>query len=166
MDKNEVRKALCLLSSGDVEFRRKSITPAAIVLLAGVACIIGNTLISDNVELSGIKSGLMATGITLAAFGALMLAIRVAGATDLHHRSSNQRIKLETRFFPRESRGALMEAIDRGDVGALLGMKESHVAQLTLVVARTPDDSYLAVQAFEYAELEDKPLSEPKVLRA
>ena len=44
-------------------------------------------------------------------------------------------------------------------IGGLLGLARANVPALTVALYRTPDNSFAAMQAFEYADLEYKPLT-------
>ena len=57
----------------------------------------------------------------------------------------------------------VMQAVSDGDAERLLGMKRAQVPALTVALYRTPGNRFAAMQAFEYADLEYKPLTELKI---
>lgn len=65
--------------------------------------------------------------------------------------------------FDRGIRSDVMQAVSDGDAERLLGMKRAQVPALTVALYRTPGNRFAAMQAFEYADLEYKPLTELKI---
>ena len=50
-----------------------------------------------------------------------------------------------------------------GNVERLLAMPHARVPAVSVAMCRTPDNRFAAMQAFEYADLEYKPLTELKI---
>ena len=50
-----------------------------------------------------------------------------------------------------------------GNVERLLAMPHARVPAVSVAMYRTPDNRFAAMQAFEYADLEYKPLTELKI---
>ena len=53
----------------------------------------------------------------------------------------------------------MVQSVEDGAVDRLLGLTRANVPALTVALYRTPDNSFAAMQAFEYADLEYKPLT-------
>ena len=62
-------------------------------------------------------------------------------------------------YFDRGIRSDVMQAVSDGDAERLLGMKRAQVPALTVALYRTPGNRFAAMQAFEYADLEYRPLT-------
>lgn len=56
--------------------------------------------------------------------------------------------------------------IASGDVVRLLALPRSEVPALAVALYRTPDNRFAAMQAFEYAELEYRPLTGLRIVGA
>ena len=62
-------------------------------------------------------------------------------------------------YFDRGIRSDVMQAVSDGDAERLFGMKRAQVPALTVALYRTPGNRFAAMQAFEYADLEYRPLT-------
>ena len=79
------------------------------------------------------------------------------------HREERCFLLYEELYFDRGIRSDVMQAVSDGDAERLFGMKRAQVPALTVALYRTPGNRFAAMQAFEYADLEYKPLTELKI---
>ena len=77
------------------------------------------------------------------------------------HREERCFLLYEELYFDRGIRSDVMQAVSDGDAERLLGMKRAQVPALT--VAPTALATASPPQAFEYADLEYKPLTDLKI---
>ena len=57
----------------------------------------------------------------------------------------------------------MVALVAEGNVERLLAMPHARVPAVSVAMYRTPDNRFAAMQAFEYADLEYKPLTELKI---
>ena len=57
-----------------------------------------------------------------------------------------------------------MDLIAEGDVQRLIAMPHAQVPAISVAVYRTPDNRFAAMQAFEYTDLEYRPLTRLQIV--
>ena len=68
-------------------------------------------------------------------------------------------------MFDESRRRQVLEAVAAGDAGALLAIPRRTVSSVSVLFYSTPDGSFVAMQPFEYVDLEYRPLGDIKVVR-
>lgn len=160
MDKTKICEALYALPGEVVVRRRKSLAVPAVVLLAGAAMIVANEVYAAALT-NNVSSALVFAGGILALAGLVLLAARVFGSEGApYYRGGRCFLRYDACCFGRSERDEVMRRVAAGDVRHLLEMPRSRVPAVTVAVYRTPDNRFAAMQAFEYADLEYKPLTD------
>lgn len=164
MDKNKICEAMYALPGDVVVKRRKSPVFPLALLLAGVAMIVLNNRYGAELT-NNMRSALVFIGGTLALAGLIASAAKIFGTGGVpYHRGGHCYLRYEELYFERGSRGEVMQSVADGAVERLLGMGHAKVPALTVALYRTPDNRFAALQAFEYDDLEYKPLTELKIV--
>ena len=150
MDRNKICEAMYALPGGVVVKRRKSQLRAAVLFIAGVALVVVNNMRSAIVFIGGL----------LILSGMVMAAIQLFGSGGVpFHKDKHCYLVFEELYFDRGVRADVVQSVENGAVDRLLGLARANVPALTVALYRTPDNSFAAMQAFEYADLEYKPLT-------
>lgn len=166
MNKNELAERLYALPDGIVIKGRKSLLPPALLMAAGIALFIVNGLLPAAAEYGDAKSALVLFGGVIFAGGTVSLLVRLFGdsGVPLYGEKRVPLIWTERRYAKSEA-SAVADCLTRGDWARLRAIEQSDVASVRLVAYRTADDAFVACQAFEYVELEERPLTELHVVR-
>ena len=164
MDKNKICEALYALPAGVVVKRRKPMLLPAVLFLAGAALIVVNNIYGAGLT-NNLRSAMVFTGGILAVAGMIAAAAQTFGSGGVpFHREIRSYLRYEELYFDRGARGEVMQSVEDGAVERLLGMEHAQVPAVAVAVYRTPDNRFAAMQAFEYAELEYKPLTRLKIV--
>ena len=110
----------------------------------------------------GMKYALLSAiiGGLLILSGMVMAAIQLFGSGGVpFHKDKHCYLVFEELYFDRGVRADVVQSVEDGAVDRLLGLARANVPALTVALYRTPDNSFAAMQAFEYADLEYKPLT-------
>ena len=162
MDKNKICEALYALPGNIVVKRRKFQLLPAVLFVAGAAMIVVNNMYGADLT-NNLRSSIVFIGGILVVAGMIMAAAQMFGSGGPFHREERCFLLYEELYFDRGIRSDVMQAVSDGDVERLLGMKRAQVPALTVALYRTPGNRFAAMQAFEYADLEYKPLTELKI---
>ncbi|MEG2613149.1 MAG: hypothetical protein RR971_06640, partial [Alistipes sp.] len=93
--------------------------------------------------------------------------VRMFGnSSEPYHRPSKCALQYEELYFDHKLWRDVVECVNGGDVARLRSMTHSQVPAVAVAMYTTPNGAFAAVQAFEYAELEYRPLSELKVVNS
>ncbi|WP_295915603.1 hypothetical protein [uncultured Alistipes sp.] len=164
MDKNKICEALYALPGGVVVKRRKSMVVPAVLFVVGAAMIVVNNIYGAELT-NNLRSAVVFTGGILAIAGMIAAAAQTFGSGGVpFHKENRSYLLYEELYFDRGVRSEVMQSVDEGAVEQLLGMKHAQVPAVAVAVYRTPDNRFAAMQAFEYAELEYKPLTRLKIV--
>lgn len=164
MDKNKICEALYALPGGVVVKRRKSMAVPAVLFVVGAAMIVVNNIYGTELT-NNLRSAVVFTGGILAIAGMIAAAAQTFGSGGVpFHKENRSYLLYEELYFDRGVRSEVMQSVDEGAVEQLLGMKHAQVPAVAVAVYRTPDNRFAAMQAFEYAELEYKPLTRLKIV--
>ena len=165
MDKVKFCEAL-YASQGDVVVRRrKSAVVPAIVLAAGAAMLAINAFLPKDADLGDVKSILVLAGGIVAIVGIIMLAARMMGSGVPYYRPGHTYLREQLLMFDGSQRTKVLEAVQSGDWKGLLSLPRRNISAVSVLFYATPDGSFVAMQPFEYAELEYRPLCEMKIVR-
>lgn len=163
MYKNKICEALYALPGNIVVKRRKFQLLPAVLFVAGAAMIVVNNMYGADLT-NNLRSSIVFIGGILVVAGMIMAAAQMFGSGGApFHREERCFLLYEELYFDRGIRSDVMQAVSDGDAERLLGMKRAQVPALTVALYRTPGNRFAAMQAFEYADLEYKPLTELKI---
>lgn len=164
MDKHKICEAIYALPGSPVVKRRRSLSIPVALFAAGIAMIALNNLYGAQWT-NNIRSALVFTGGVLALAGAAMSAVRLFGGSGVpYHCGCGSPLLCEELHFDREQRDDVAATVSGGDVHRLLALRRSEVPALTVVLYRTSDNRFAAMQAFEYADLEYRPVTALKIV--
>ena len=159
MDRNKICEAMYALPGGVVVKRRKSQLRAAVLFIAGVALVVVNNMYGAELT-NNMRSAIVFIGGLLILSGMVMAAIQLFGSGGVpFHKDKHCYLVFEELYFDRDVRADVVQSVENGAVDRLLGLARANVPALTVALYRTPDNSFAAMQAFEYADLEYKPLT-------
>ena len=98
------------------------------------------------------------------AFGA-GLPRRIAGAAEgaPYYRAGRCYLRYDELYFERGLAAEVRECVAQGDAERLFALPHAQVPAVAVAVYRTPDNRFAAMQAFEYADLEYRPLTELRI---
>lgn len=164
MNKNEICEAMYALPEGMIVKRRKSLLVPVLVLLAGAVLIVVNKVWGGELT-NNLRSSLVFVGGALAVSGLLILLARMFGSDGIpYHRGEKRYLQYEELYFDRGHGRDVVRYVNDGDVRRVLALQRSQVPAVAVALYRTPDNRFAALQAFEYADLEYRPLSELKIV--
>lgn len=159
MNKNQMAELLYALPDGVVVKGRKSKVVPLCLTLAGVVLLVVNGLLPATAGYEDLKSALVLFGGVIFATGVLLLLVRLYG---------ENRVPLvwSERYYPKSAASAVADCLTRHDWARLRSIAQSQVPAIRLVAYHTPDEGFVACQAFEYVELEERPLTELHIVRS
>lgn len=164
MDKNLLCEALYALPSGAVVRRNKSCVAALMVSAVGVALVVGYYMTLDTLSNNLSSSLILLAGGTLL-IGLLMLCTRLTdkqGCPAL--KSTGEKLHYVERYFPLERRIEVQRNIEEGSLARLLAAPEGQVSGIGVAIYHSADRKVVAMQAYEYAGFEYKPITEVKIV--
>ena len=167
MNKNQMAELLYALPDGVVVKGRKSKVVPLCLTLAGVVLLVVNGLLPATAGYEDLKSALVLFGGVIFATGVLLLLVRLFGDSGVPLYGEN-RVPLvwSERYYPKSAASAVADCLTRHDWARLRSIAQSQVPAIRLVAYHTPDEGFVACQAFEYVELEERPLTELHIVRS
>lgn len=106
------------------------------------------------------RSALVFIGACLALTGAILCAVRGFGSTGAPYYSAGRcYLGYDELYFDRSEIAAVTESIAAGNLSRLLTMPRAQVPAVTVCMYRSRDNGFVAMQAFEYVDLEYRPLT-------
>ncbi|MFR0763560.1 MAG: hypothetical protein ACLSHL_05715 [Alistipes communis] len=158
MNKNQMAELLYALPDGVVVKGRKSKVVPLCLTLAGVVLLVVNGLLPATAGYEDLKSALVLFGGVIFATGVLLLLVRLFGDSGVPLYGEN-RVPLvwSERYYPKSAASAVADCLTRHDWARLRSIAQSQVPAIRLVAYHTPDEGFVACQAFEYVELEERP---------
>ena len=159
MNKNQMAELLYALPDGVVVKGRKSKVVPLCLTLAGVVLLVVNGLLPATAGYEDLKSALVLFGGVIFATGVLLLLVRLFG-------DSGVPLVWSERYYPKSAASAVADCLTRHDWARLRSIAQSQVPAIRLVAYHTPDEGFVACQAFEYVELEERPLTELHIVRS
>ena len=163
MDKIKICEAMYALPGEVVVRRRKSLLIPAVLLVAGVAMLVLNNMYGAGLS-NNMRSALVFLGGSLALAGMITLAARFFSSEGApYYRAGRCYLRYEELYFERGLSAEVRKCIAQGDVGRLFALPHAQVPAVAVAVYRTPDNRFAAMQAFEYTDLEYRPLTELRI---
>lgn len=164
MDKHKICEAMYALPGGVVVKRRKSPAFPLLLAVAGAAMIVVNNLYAASLT-NNVSSALVFVGGVASVAGLTLLAARIFGSNGVpYHRGGKCFLRYEELYFGHDARGEVVSRVDQGALGQLLAMPHGSVPAVAVALYRTADNRFAAMQAFEYSELEYRPLTELRIV--
>lgn len=106
------------------------------------------------------RSALVFIGACLALTGAILCAVRGFGSTGAPYYSAGRcYLGYDELYFDRSEIATVTESIAAGNLSRLLTMPRAQVPAVTVCMYRSRDNGFVAMQAFEYVDLEYRPLT-------
>lgn len=159
MDKIKICEAMYALPGGVVVRRRKSLVIPVVLLAVGVALLVLNSVYNAALT-NNLRSALVFIGASLALTGIILGAARCFGSTGApYYQAGRCYLGYDELYFDRSESGAVADSIAASNVSRLLTMPRAQVPAVTVCMYRTPDNGFVAMQAFEYVDLEYRPLT-------
>ncbi len=163
MDKNQICEALYALPSGVVIKRHKPVFSWSLILLAGAALLALNTMI-EGVEYNNIKSAIVFIGSILALTGGIMIIIRLLGSGgEPYYKPARKFMQYREMYFPHNKAGEILKCINEQKHSELRAIPQIDIPSVAVIMYHTDDDALVACQAFEYIDLDYRPLCELKI---
>ena len=159
MDKIKICEAMYALPGEGVVRRRKSLVLPAALLAAGVAILVLNHVYGASMT-NNLRSSAVFIGGSLALAGMITLAARFFSAEGApYYRAGRSYLRYDELYFERSQSRDVVALVAEGNVERLLAMPHARVPAVSVAMYRTPDNRFAAMQAFEYADLEYRPLT-------
>lgn len=163
MNKKEISEAICALPDGAVVRRRKSFFMPVVLLLAGVL-LIGMDAVAGTEWNNNLRSALVFVGGVAAVVGAMVALARACGGGAPYHTASKRFLRYEEWYYDRQRRQEVASYVESGELRRLRVLERSQVPAVAVAVYSTPDGRFAAMQAYEYTDLEYRPLTGMKVV--
>ena len=80
-----------------------------------------------------------------------------------YYRAGRCYLRYDELYFERGLAAEVRECVAQGDADRLFALPHAQVPAVAVAVYRTPDNRFAAMQAFEYADLEYRPLTELRI---
>lgn len=159
MQKNDIREALYGLPDVEIVQRRKPLTTPLLMFFVGAVLLIANALIDSTAETANLKSALVLLGIIPILIGGVIMFIRLSGSDNApYHTGDGCFLRKKELRFNKDKRTYIAALIEKGDFATLHSMKQDGVSAIWVVIYSSPKSAFCAAQAFEYVELERRPI--------
>ena len=166
MDKNVIGGALYALPEGDIVRRRKPMTIPTIVFISGIALIGLNCFLPDTADYNNLRSSVALIAMVTLFTGGAMSLIRLFGSGGVpYHTGLGCYLKYSETYYDKSHVAIVTKLVNEGNLALLADVKTTNVPSVTVARYSSPDESFVAIQAFEYVDLADKPLTDLKVIR-
>ena len=152
-------------SCNSIVARRKSVVIPILTIVAGVALPIISTSLLDGAEYDNINSVVILAGIALAVAGGVWTLGRLTGNGEPYSTKSGKFLDTRILSFSRSHRSEVLKAVGSRDLERLLAIPTCEVSAVSVMLSALPDNSFVAAQVFEYAELEYRELSRVTVIK-
>ena len=165
MDKNKICEAL-YASSGDVVIRRRKSPYISVALFAaGTFAMILNELYATEMS-NNLQSAVVFIGGVIALTGLILLASRLFGNDGApYHLKEQCFLRYEELYFDHNELAQVVSDVNNGAIELLLNSKHTNIPSVAVALYRTTDNRFVAMQAFEYADFEYRPLTDLRVVR-
>ena len=159
MSKRDIHEAIYALPDVNISPRRKPLTVPVALLFSGFALFALNAFIESSIETSNLKSALVLIAGVLLLAGGVMLLVRLNGGGNVpYHNEDGCYLQREELKFNKDKGAYIATLIDKADFATLRLMKQDGVSAVAVVTYSSPKSGFYACQAFEYVELELRPI--------
>lgn len=164
MNKHTICEAMYALPGDVVVRRRKSPLVPFMLLALGAALLLANAAYGAAWSVN-LRSAAVFMGGVLILAGAIGSATRIFGSQGApYHTGERCFLHYDELYFGRDAREAVMRQVRDGAVDGLLAMPHDPVSTIAVAIYRTKDNRFAAMRAYEYADLEYRPLTELRVI--
>lgn len=164
MDKNKICEALYALPGKVVVKRRKPVMIPVVLLAVGAAMIVANNMYGAELNVN-LRSAAVFVGGALAVVGTILTLVRLFGSDGApFHSGEGCYLRYDELYFERAELDAVVRSVDEGALQPLIERGRSRVPAVAVALYRTPDSRFAAMQAFEYADLEYRPLTQLRIV--
>ncbi len=163
MDKREICEAMYASHDGVVIRRKKSVAMPLAVTLAGIALLVLDNL-SGSALGNDLSSAAVFIGGMVTLFGGAWFMVRLFDKEGTpYHGTKHEYLRYEELYFDRKYRQVLLEAVSAGDTARIMGVPRTQVPAMVVQLYRCRDNTFAAMQAHEYIDLEYRPISDVKI---
>lgn len=165
MDKSKLCGALYALPEGYIVKRRRPLAVPLAMFVAGMAVIVANQFLPKTADYADWKSGLALAGMTLLFAGGIVSALRLFGNGGVpYHTELGCVLRYCETYYDKSHAGEVARCVEMGDTERLAALPTAEIPSVTVAEYRSPDGRFVAMQAFEYVDLEDRELSQLRVV--
>lgn len=159
MSKYDMREMIYAQADGAIVPRRKSVVCPICLIVVGIGLLVLNGMMDATVENGNLRSALLLFGATFAITGIIMTVVRLSGASKAPYCVKDGCFldKKELKFT-KEQKNIVIDLLRKGDFATLHSLGQSDVSALTVIEYSSPKSRVVACQAFEYLELELRPV--------
>lgn len=159
MSKYDMREMIYAQAEGAIVPRQKSIVWPVAMTVVGAGLLVLNGMIEATVQNGNLKSALLLFGAVFAIAGIVMVVVRLSGTSKAPYCVKDGCFldKKELKFT-KEQKNIVVDLLRKGDFATLRSLKQSDVSALVVVEYSSPKSRVVACQAFEYLELELRPV--------
>ena len=159
MQKNDICEAIYTLPDVEILRYRKPLAMPIGLLILGLVFFAANSFVEPSIEMSNLKSTLVLIAIALVLIGGIILLIRISGNDNVpYHAGDKCFLKREELRFAKEKKAYISALVEKADFSTLRALKQDGVSAITVTLYSSPRSGFCAAQAFEYEELERKPI--------
>ena len=161
MSKYDMCEMIYAQTEGAIIPRRRSVVVPIMVLVLGIVLLGLTAVIESTVENGNLRSALMLFGAIFAIVGIIMTVIRLSGTSKAPYCVKDGCFldKKELKFT-KEQKNIVVDLLRKGDFATLRSLEQSDVSALMVIEYSSPKSRVAACQAFEYLELELRPVSD------
>lgn len=157
-------EALYASSDGVVVPRHKSAALPAAMFFIG-AILVAATYLAESLLPSWLLSTIGLVGGVLIFAGAISLLVRIYGAGRPFHTGEGRFLKVEELRFAKDKSAEVARLVREGDFDALRALRHDGVSAVTATLFTSPAGTFRACQAFEFIDLEMRPICDLKIVR-
>lgn len=158
-------KALYALPGSIVQPGRKSLVKPIVTVAAGVAVLLLNGMIPNQIEYANLQSAVVLFGAALLLVGLVVCVVRISGHSSRPwHVQDGCFLRKEELKFVKERSSNVRDLVRRGDFATLRSLPADDVSAVTVVLYASPRSGFCAAQVFEYENLELRPVDDMKVV--
>lgn len=161
MSKYDMREMIYAQADGAIVPRQKSIVWPVAMTVVGAGLLVLNGMIEATVQNGNLKSALLLFGAVFAIAGIVIVVVRLSGASKAPYCVKDRcfLVKKELKFT-KEQKNIVVDLLRKGDFVTLRSIGQSDVSALVVMEYSSPKSRVVACQAFEYVELELRPISD------
>lgn len=164
MDKSKICEALYALPGKVVVKRRKPVLISVALFAAGAAMIVANNIYGAELDVN-LRSAVVFVGGALAVVGIVLTLVRLFGSDGAPFHSGDRcYLRYDELYFERADLDSVVRSVGEGAVQHLMKSGHARVPAVAVALYRTKDSRFAAMQAFEYADLEYRPLTELRIV--
>lgn len=161
----DIYEALYASSDGVVVRRHKSAAVPAAMFIIGAALVVASYAAASLLP-EGVLSALGFVGGVLIFVGGIMALARVYGSGHPFHTVEGRFLKVEELHFAKDKSSEVARLVREGNFDALRSLSHDGVSAVTVTLFSSPSGAFRAGQAFEYMDLEMRPITDLKIVQA